>query len=99
MRARAENIVATLGFGLCIYVLAYAATVRRPDQLFCGWYRGPVYFSHEYHFFGCRLSFPAVDFIFAPAHWLDQRLRKDYWLAFEIPELCPNPTRPLRAGP
>lgn len=84
--AGVANTLVVLGFAVCAYVLAYAVTIRRPEQYFAGSFRGPVYFSHEYRVFGCRLSFPGVDFVFAPAHWLDQRIRKDYWLAFEIPE-------------
>ena len=85
MNARATNILAAFGFAICVYVLAYAAMVRRPHQFFGGLFQGRVYFSHEYRAFGYRLSFPAVEFVFAPAHWLDQRIRKAYWLAFEIP--------------
>ena len=86
MSAHATNLLGAFGLALCVYALAYAATVRRPDQFFAGSFRGRVYFSHEYRVFGCRLSFPALDSVFAPAHRLDQRIRKDYWLAFEIPE-------------
>ena len=86
MSERTKIGFALFAVALGIYVLAYAATVRRPElQYFAGCFSGRVYWSHEYRFLGCGLSCRAVDLVFAPAHWLDQRIRTDYWLAFEVP--------------
>jgi len=78
MSTRVTTVLLVFGFALFFYLLAYALTVRPVAMYTSG--VGPWRIPPDYQFFGRPISHRFIHAAFAPLHWLDERIRKDYWV-------------------